>query len=101
MTETDTRDVIDRLDTARIVSDFEVLMRVGSISVVDGRIVRTKLTQQSVAAALGIAGPSLSAIRNGRARPSGNLALAIMGLLNANVNDYLLPLPDGEAAEAA
>ena len=55
MTETDTRDVIDRLDTARIVSDFEVLMRVGSISVVDGRIVRTKLTQQSVAAALGIA----------------------------------------------
>ena len=68
-------------------------------SVVDGRIVRTRLSQAQSPP------PSVSPAPLSRGppglRPSPNLALALMGLLNANVNDYLLPLPEAEAAEAA
>ena len=88
----------DRLDTAKLIYDFELFLRIGSVAIVDGRIVRTKLSQAQIAAALGVAAPYLSQVRHGTLRPQGNLALALMGLLNANVNDYLLPLDSADAA---
>jgi predicted XRE-type DNA-binding protein len=99
VTATNPEPLRDRLDAAKIVNDYEVLMRAGSISIKDGRIVHTKLTQQAIAAALGVPASHLSMLRAGKLRPSGQLALAIMGLLNANVNDYLLP--PGQARDAA
>lgn len=104
MTETEAAPIRDRLDGAKIVHDFEVLLRAGAISIKDGRIVHTKLTQQAIADAIGVPASHLSMIRSGKLRPSGGLALALMGFLNANVNDYLLPagaeVPE-PAAEAA
>lgn len=105
MTEAAIADPIrDRLDAAKLRHDLEVLLRAGAWTIQDGRIVHRKVSAQAVCDAIGVPAPHLSQVRRGHLRPSGNLAMAIMGLLNANVNDYLLPLPEAvpePASEAA
>jgi Helix-turn-helix len=92
---------LTRLDSRQLIRDFDLIMRVGSLDIVDGRLVRRKWNQRMLAGALGLEPSHLSAIRNGHQRPSANEALAIMGFLDANVNDYLLPLPEPAAAANA